>query len=724
MPERKSLPSAEEISQLPADGGPEFNRLIFEASPYLLQHARNPVDWYPWGEDAFEKAKREDKPVFLSVGYSTCHWCHVMEHESFEDEEVAALMNQHFVSVKVDREERPDIDNVYMTVTQALTGSGGWPMTVVMTPDKRPFFAGTYFPKGGRYGRPGMMQLVPALGKAWKEERQEALESAAHITDALGRYTGGSPGEGLGAEVLHQAFALMRQRYDSSHGGFAQKPKFPTPHNLSFLLRFWKRTGKKEALAMVEKTLTAMRLGGVYDQIGFGTHRYSTDREWLLPHFEKMLYDQAMVAIANIEAFQATGRETFAGTAREIFSYVLRDMTSDEGGFFSAEDADSEGVEGKFYLWEAKQIIELLGREEGELFNKVFSIVVDGNFTEESTGHKTGDNIPHLEKHLSEIADDLGLEERKLRSRLEVSRKKLFNEREKRVHPFKDDKILTDWNGLMIAALSKGGRALNRPDYTAAASRAADFVLEKLTSDNGRLLKRYRRGQAGLPAHLEDYAFLVWGLIDLYEASFETKYLEEAIRLTDLMLEHFWDEKEGGLFLTADDSEELLVRSKDIYDGAIPSGNSVAALNLLRLGRITAKTEYEEKAEGIFKAFSGSIAKSPAGNSQLLIAVDFAVGPSYEIVISGAAEADDTANMLEAIRRRFIPNKVVLLRPKEAAEDGILKLAPYTGNQASLNGHATAYVCQNFACKAPTTDVQDMLDALGESKASSLRPSD
>ncbi|MDA0841659.1 MAG: thioredoxin domain-containing protein [Planctomycetota bacterium] len=712
MPEtRQALPSPEEIAKLPKDGGPEFNRLIFEKSPYLLQHARNPVNWFPWGDEAFQLAKEQDKAVFLSVGYSTCHWCHVMEHESFEDEEVAELMNNYFVCIKVDREERPDIDNVYMTVTQVMTNSGGWPMTIVMTPDKKPFFAGTYFPKEIRYGRAGMMQIVPRLGEAWKNQRETVLESSEKIVAALTQHSGGSPGEAMGESVLQEAFRQQKYRYDRTHGGFGQKPKFPTPHNLSYLLRYWKRTGNQEALDMVEYTLIRMRLGGMWDHVGFGTHRYSTDQKWLLPHFEKMLYDQAMLSIANVEAFQATGKKKFAQTAEEIFIYVLRDMTSPEGGFYSAEDADSEGVEGKFYVFKPEEIIEILGEEEGQFFNAIFNIVEGGNFVEEASGHNPGDNIPHLRNELKNLTSDFKMSEEQLRERVETARAKVFKVREKRIHPYKDDKILTDWNGLMIAALSKGGRALNEPKYTQAAKKAADFVLKELTDDEGRLLKRYRLGSGGLPAHLEDYAYLTWGLLELYEACFDVRYLKEAIRLTDFMLAHFWDGLEGGLFLTSDEGEELIVRSKDIYDGARPSGNSVATLNLLRLGRITTNPEYEKKAEGIIRAFSGSVASSPLGHSQLMIAVDFAVGPAFEVIVAGDPSSADTKEMLQAIRKVFLPNKVVVLRPDQGGE--ITKLAPYTEEQESKNGAATAYVCQNFACKLPTTDIKEVLKSLG-----------
>ncbi|MCP5550245.1 MAG: thioredoxin domain-containing protein [Akkermansiaceae bacterium] len=700
---RKPIPNAEALAKLPEDGGPDYNRLVFEQSPYLLQHAGNPVDWWPWGDAAFARAKAEDKPVFLSIGYTTCHWCHVMEHESFEDAEVAALMNEHFIPVKVDREERPDIDDVYMTFTQALTGSGGWPMTVILTPDRKPFYAGTYFPKASRAGRPGMLDLLSRLAELWKTKRADLLADAERFSENLQRLSGGSPGGELDPSVFDAAYAQFERQYDPNHGGFATRPKFPVPPNLMFLLRHWKRTGKPHALEMVEKTLNEMRRGGIYDHVGFGTHRYSTDPIWLTPHFEKMLYDQALVAIANLEAYQATGDERFARTAREILAYVSRDMTSPEGGFYCAEDADSEGEEGKFYVWTAAEVKALLGEEDAAFFLTRFNFVEAGNFRDEASGELTGANIPHLREDLS--AEDA--------ARFESLRGKLFAEREKRVHPQKDDKILTDWNGLMIAAYARAAQVLGDAEYAATAKKAADFLLEHLRDENGRLLKRYRNGEAGLTAHLEDYAFLTWGLLDLYETNFDSAYLERAIRLTDAMLEHFWDEKDGGFFMTADDAEELLVRSKKLYGGAIPSGNAVALLNLARLYRITTKSEYEDRALKLVRAFSTEIAQGAFAYPMVLCGLDFLFGPSREIVIAGKPGAPDTEAMLAELRKPFLPNKVVVFRPDEAAET-IAKLAPYTETQASRGGKATAYVCENFACNLPTSDLGKLRELLGK----------
>ena len=709
---RQPPPPADAISQLPKDGGPEFNRLVFEQSPYLLQHARNPVDWYPWGEEAFEKAKKEGKPVFLSVGYSTCHWCHVMEHESFEDEEVAKLLNENFICVKVDREERPDIDDVYMKYTQALTGSGGWPMTVFMTAGRKPFHAGTYFPKVSRFGKPGMMDLLPQVSELWDTRRPDLMAGAEEAVRVLSQITGGEPGGSLTTNTMQKAFMQFQGAFDSARGGFSPTRKFPVPHNLMFLLRHWKRTGDPAALEMVEKTLDAMRAGGIWDHVGYGLHRYSTDPNWLAPHFEKMLYDQALLVMANVEAYQATGKARYRQSAKEIITYVLRDMTSKEGAFYSAEDADSEGHEGKFYIWKSVEIKKILGEQEGDLFIKVFSFTDAGNFLDEAKQKRTGDNIPHLTRTLTAHANELKIKESELRKRLEASRKKLFDHREKRIHPYKDDKTLTDWNGLMIAALAKAGQALDEPEYTAAAKKAGDFLLSKLRRSDGRLHKRYRNGNVGLPAHLEDYAFATWGLIDLYEATFEVRYLKAAVELNDAMLKHFWDKKNGGLFLTADDGEKLLVRSKDIYDGAIPSGNSVAALNLLRLARMTGNTDYETKADELMKAFSGAIEKGPRNHPMLMLAVDFAAGPSYEVVIAGKAGAEDTKKMLAALRKPFQPNKIVVFRPDSEKAPAIAEVAGYAKALMSLDGVATAYVCKSFSCKAPTTDFKVMLKSL------------
>jgi uncharacterized protein YyaL (SSP411 family) len=678
------------------------NHLRNETSPYLRQHAGNPVDWYPWGIEAFEKARQEDKPVFLSIGYSTCHWCHVMAHESFEHPDVAKLMNETFVSIKVDREERPDIDSVYMRACQVMTGTGGWPLTVILTPDKKPFFAATYVPRESRFGLEGLMELIPRIRDVWAARRAEALSLSDKIAGLLKQASQPGAGEDLGEAELKLAYEQLAGSFDIEHGGFSRAPKFPTPTNLLFLLRYWKRSGNKTALDMVEKTLQAMRRGGIYDHIGFGFHRYSTDSGWLLPHFEKMLYDQAMVAMAYTEAYQATGKEDYKTTAREILTYVLRDMTGPEGGFFSAEDADTEGVEGKFYLWTQEQIREALGNGE-----------TDGNFAEEASGKRSGANILHLTKTLEDIAPDLNLSPQDLRARLNEARERLFDHRSKRIHPMKDDKILTDWNGLMIAALAKAARAFDEPEYAEAACRAADFVLGNMRKANGRLWHRNRGEWTGVDANLDDYAFLVWGMIELYEATFDTTHLRSALELTDDMVKHFWDADGGGLYLVPDDGESLLVRSKDIHDTALPSANSVAMLNLLRLGRMTGNADLEERAAEIGRAFSGSVKESPAAYTQLMVALDFAIGPSYEVVIAGDPHAEDTAAMIRKLGRRFLPNKVALFNRSDGKPPEMAGLAESAKDPPSIGGRATAYVCVNHTCKSPTTDADKMLELLG-----------
>jgi hypothetical protein len=708
------VPPPEELAKLPEDGGEQWNRLAFEKSPYLLQHAANPVDWYPWGEEAFAAARAQDKPVFLSIGYSTCHWCHVMEHESFEDEEVARLLNESFISIKVDREERPDVDHVYMAVTQALTGSGGWPMTVILTPDKKPFFAGTYFPKHSRGQRPGLVQLLPQLRTAWETQRDDVTASADRIVSAIREQAAGGPGGDLDEEVMAAAFTQLSGRYDAARGGFGTAPKFPIPHNLRFLLRYYRRTGDTKALAMVERTLEAMRLGGVYDHVGSGFHRYSTDPDWLLPHFEKMLYDQALLVLAYTEAWQVTERDLFLRTAEEVLDFVLREMTSPEGGFYSAFDADSEGEEGLFYLWTPVEIRAVLDGPDAELIIDVYGIVEGGNFLDQATRRKTGRSILHLRQPLENIAEAKGVSGDELRARLEHCRKELYRVRKERVPPLLDDKVLTDWNGLMISAMALAGQAFGESRYTEAATRAAAFIRAHLTDEEGRLFKRYREGEAAHPATLEDYAFLIGGLLDLYEATFDAGLLQWAIELEAQMTAHFEDPERGGFYLSADDGEALFVRAKEVRDGAIPSGNSAAALDLARMARLTGDMGYEDRAWRMIRAFSTDVARAPSGHTNFLLGLDFLLGPSYEIVVAGHRENRDTERMIGALRDRFLPNKVVLFRG-EGVEDPIVEIAEFTALQTAVDGKATAYVCQNFVCNLPTHDVREMLRSLGES---------
>jgi len=688
------------------------NRLQYAQSPYLLQHAGNPVDWYPWSDEAFTRAKDENKPIFLSIGYSTCHWCHVMAHESFEDPKVAALMNDAFINIKVDREERPDIDNIYMAVCQMMTKGGGWPLTILMTPDRKPFFAGTYFPKESRAGRTGMLELIPRVKYLWQAERAKIDSSADEITSILANMGNPAPGEELGAGLLETAYRQLAERFDATYGGFGNRPKFPTPHNLLFLLRRYHAGGDPQALRMVERTLEYMRRGGMYDHIGFGFHRYSTDQQWHVPHFEKMLYDQALLAMAYTEAYQITGNDDYARTVHEIFAYVRRDMTASEGGFYSAEDADSEGEEGKFYVWSEAEIRDVLGGDEAALFIDVFNILPDGNFAEEATGHKSGANIPHLPKPLAEYSRFKGMQESELRKRLEKSRQTLYAVREKRIHPHKDDKILTDWNGLMIAALAKAARAFDNTDYAQAARQAVDFLLSIMRPSGHDVLHRFRDGDAGIPGNCDDYAFLIWGLLELYESTFEVRYLEEALSLNDALYEKFWDSKSGGFYFSPAGSDDLIIRQKEIYDGAVPSGNSVAMLNMLRLGRITGNQEFEARAARIGRAFHQQVSDMPSVYTMLLSALDFAVGTSHEVVVVGDPGAADTQEMLRTLRREYLPNTVILFRSSGSGAGELANIAEFTSDHHSIDGRATVYVCRNYSCQLPTTDIQKMLELL------------
>ncbi|MFA5182205.1 MAG: thioredoxin domain-containing protein [Syntrophales bacterium] len=598
------------------------NRLHREKSPYLIQHAANPVDWYPWGEEAFERASREDKPVFFSSGYSTCHWCHVMAHESFEDPDVAALMNEAFVCIKVDREERPDIDKFYMTAAQMMTGGGGWPLTILMTPEKRPFFAATYIPKDSRFGRTGLRELIPQASQVWKDRRGEIIQSATQILALLKKEEQwAAPEEPLGATLADEAYEDLMSRYDETWGGFGPPPKFPMPHQLVFLLRYGKTRGKEKAVYMAADTLRLMRAGGICDHLGYGFHRYSTDRQWLLPHFEKMLYDQALLCLAYAEAFQATGEDVFDRTAREIITYVLRDMTAPEGGFYCAEDADSEGKEGKFYLWTEEEIENILGKEEAELFVDTYGLEKEGNFTEEATGRRTGENILHRLEAAARLTSGRGITESALEDKLAKARERLFAARERRVHPGKDDKILTDWNGLMIAALARAAAVFAEPSYYEAACRAYLFIEKNLSDSDGSLRHRWRDGEASARAFADDYAFLIWGLLECYDYSGDSSFLASARSLQDILDRHFWDEEQGGYFMSADDHTDIPVRPKETHDGAIPSGNSVAFNNLIRLHRLTGEDAYAARAGKLGRAFSGLIDRSPSSHTMFMIAL-------------------------------------------------------------------------------------------------------
>ncbi|NLI13239.1 MAG: thioredoxin domain-containing protein [Peptococcaceae bacterium] len=677
------------------------NRLGGEKSPYLLQHANNPVHWFPWGDEAFEKAKKENKPIFLSIGYSTCHWCHVMERESFEDDEVAAILNNNFVSIKVDREERPDIDHIYMLVCQNMTGQGGWPLTILMTPAKKPFYAGTYFPKHEKWGRAGLVDILIQVSEKWRQDPDLLVKIGEQVTQSLQSGDKDLPVDKITGKILQNAFTQARSLFDSKYGGFGTAPKFPTPHNLSFLLRYWKRNNEPEALAMVEKTLESMYRGGIYDHIGYGFARYSTDGKWLVPHFEKMLYDNALLALAYTECFQATGRSLYAKVAKEIFTYVLRDMTSPEGGFYSAEDADSEGEEGKFYVWSPAEVKNILGEKEGEIYCRLFDITAKGNFE--------GRSIPNLiSAPPFNAAGEINSKTDEMTVSIGLQRQKLFDARAKRVHPYKDDKILTSWNGLMIAALARGAAVFSEPVYKEAAVRAVDFILQKLRREDGRLLARYRDGESDYQAYLDDYAFLTWGLLELYGATFEVTYLVSALKLAGQMIDLFWDKENGGFFFYGEDAERLIARPKEIYDGALPSGNSAALHNLLRLARLTGNTELLEMADKQIAAFAGEISKHPWGYTHFLSGIDLMLGPAREIVIAGKSGEADTEAMLSAVRRAFIPETAAVFHPAGESGKGIEKAAPFVKEQLPVNGKATAYICQNYACREPVTDPEEL----------------
>ena len=680
------------------------NRLAKESSPYLLQHKNNPVDWYPWGQEAFDRAKELDRPIFLSIGYSTCHWCHVMEHESFEDEQVAQLLNENFISVKVDREERPEIDHVYMSVCQAMTGRGGWPLTIIMTPQKEPFFAGTYFPKSGRLGRPGMLELLPSIANAWKNKRTELVQSAQKVNEFLQNSNQKKQGEELDESILTDTFSQFVNRYDKVHGGFGTQPKFPSPHNLIYLLRYHHMTGDKTALMMVETTLQKMRLGGIFDHVGFGFHRYSTDKEWLVPHFEKMLYDQAMLTMAYAEAYQITKTPEYKQTAEEILTYVLRDMTDSRGGFYSAEDADSEGEEGLFYLWTIEELKSIFDESDVNFLIQLYSLNSQGNFKDEATGQFIGRNIFYLEEKINTNDES---------ERLARIRNTLFKHREKRIHPLKDDKILTDWNGLMIAAFAKAGMAFENPRYIDAAKNSTQFLLRNLTDDTGRLKKRYRNGNAGLDAHLDDYAFLIWGLLELYDATLDISYLSEAIQFSRIMVEDFMN-PDGGFYLGGDNSEKLIVRAMTGYDGAIPSGNSVAVMNLLRITRITGEVKWAEMADQLFKVFSKEIENAPTGFTSMLSAFLFESDSPKEIVIVGSMQDPIAQQAIKRLQTEYHPGNVILFKDTNDKMNQLNPIANWTNEHRPINDQTTFYVCEDFACKMPTTDLDQAFKLINE----------
>lgn len=634
-----------------------------------------------------------------------------MEGESFEDKEVADLMNETFISIKVDKEERPDIDNIYMTVCQTMTGSGGWPLTILMTAEKKPFFSATYIPKENRYGGMGMIDLIKKVDYLWKNENKALISSAEKLTATLHNSYVSESGEVIEENVLDEAFMNLSDLFDPQYGGFGTSPKFPSPHNLLFLLRNYKKNNNKKALSMVKKTLEAMSMGGIFDHIEYGFHRYSTDREWLVPHFEKMLYDQAMLAIVYIETYEATQNNKYKIVADKIFEYIINGMKSKEGGFYAAEDADSEGVEGKFYVWTVDEIREVLSETDSEFAIKAYSMKNEGNFRDEIAGKIMGLNILHFDSDIKSLSTEFHLSVTDLEIKLEQIRKRLKIARDKRVRPLRDDKILTDWNGLIIAALAKGGSVFNNEKYIQIASETADFFIDSI-KHNGRLLHRYIQGQWKFYGSADDYAFLIFGLLELYEATFKVKYLKQALSLNEQLIQLFWDEKQGGFYFTPKDGEDIIIRTKEVYDGAIPSGNSIELLNLIKLARITGDNKIEQYAQEMQKTFSKTIKSATLGYTQFLSGVDYLLGPAYEVVITGDRNSEDTKNMIAALNKRYIPNKVVVLNPTNEDNRELISVAAYVSNQKAIDGKATAYVCKNFTCGRPTTEIEQMLKSL------------
>ncbi|HVY29969.1 MAG TPA: thioredoxin domain-containing protein [Polyangiaceae bacterium] len=666
------------------------NRLARETSPYLLQHAKNPVDWYPWGAEALERARHEDKPILLSIGYAACHWCHVMERESFENAEIAALMNDSFVCIKVDREERPDLDDIYMSATVAMSGSGGWPMTVFLTPAQEPFFAGTYFPPVDRYGRPGFRSVLLRLKELWQNERQALLAQARELTAHVRQQAGPGAGGALKLESQRAAVAQLSQSYDQRYGGFGHAPKFPPSQSLELLLRFVRRTGDAEALEMLRGTLDGMKSGGMYDQLGGGFARYSTDERWHVPHFEKMLYDNAQLAKVYTEAFQLTGEPEYARIATETLDYVLREMQSPEGGFYSATDADSEGVEGKFFVWEPHELQELLGAEDAERFAAYYDVTPAGNWE--------GLNVLRVQQSHGAVARELGITEEQLRASLARARPILYQARAQRVPPLLDDKILVAWNGMMIEALAVAARTFTGFGYAEAAAKAATFIAQKLAREDGGLYRTYRAGKSHLPAYLEDYAYLAQGLVSLYEATGDERHLEEATRLAKRLRTDFGGAEGGPFYQTAHDHEQLIARVRDGHDGALPNANAIAAHALARLARHHGRPEWEERARAALRGYAKSVERLPRAFGSTLNALDFMCEASLELVLVGEAGDAGYEALSTELGKHYLPNRVeARVRP------GAFVTSPLAEGKALVGGKAALYVCRNFSCLAPVT---------------------
>ena len=672
------------------------NRLANETSPYLLQHAENPVDWYPWGEEALGRARDEDRPILLSIGYSACHWCHVMERESFENDDIAALMNEHFVNIKVDREERPDLDAVYMEAVQMLTGSGGWPMTVFLTPEGRPFYGGTYFPPDDRSGMPGFPRLLAAASQAYQTNKSEIDRVTRQLSEQMGRSgqmpRGFTP---LTTEVMHGAYSQLATQFDHLNGGFGNAPKFPQPMTPEFLLRYYRHGFNVRALEMVELTLHKMAYGGIYDQVGGGFHRYSTDAYWLVPHFEKMLYDNALLGRLYLHAWQITGNPLYRRITEETLDYVLREMTDPAGGFYSAQDADSEGVEGKFFVWTPDEMRELLG-DDADLIMGYYGVSERGNFE--------GANILNVALPAADYADQRGVSADTLLNAIARARAVLLEVRERRIHPLLDDKVLTSWNGLMLRAFAEAGAGLERPDYLDAARNNASFLLESMRDANGRLLRTWRNGDAKLLGYLEDYSCLVDGLISLHEATLEPRWIRDAVSLADDMIALFWDEPVGGFYDTGSDHEQLVIRPRDVFDNAQPCGGSVAADVLLRLGVVTGNDDYSSKGATPLRALQQLLGRAPSATGHWLGALDFYVSLPREVVIVGPVESDGTQSLRREVNTRFMPNKVAI--GMADPNDPPLRDSPLLEGRVMQGGEPTAYVCENYACQLPVNDAE------------------
>jgi uncharacterized protein YyaL (SSP411 family) len=679
------------------------NRLARETSPYLLQHAENPVDWYAWGEEALARARAEDRPILLSIGYSACHWCHVMEHESFENPAIAQLMNELFVNVKVDREERPDLDHIYMTAVQTMTGSGGWPLTVFLTPDGTPFYGGTYFPPADRGRTPGFPRLLHAVAETYSTRRPEIVQQGQRLREAIEQAMGPRLEENeLDPAQLEQAVEALAPNFDARFGGFGRAPKFPQPMTLGFLLRRHHATQNAQALSMLELTLERMAHGGIYDQLGGGFHRYSVDERWLVPHFEKMLYDNAQLSRVYLHAYAATGNAFYRQIAEEIYAYVQREMLDRSGGFYSTQDADSEGHEGKFYVWTPSEIRTVLGEDDGTLVCRYWGVTEGGNFE--------GRNILWVQRSLEAVAEDAGVSTERLETAVARAKRELFAARAQRVWPGRDEKVLTSWNGLMMRSFAEAARLLDVEEYRRVAVGNAVFVLSNLRRE-GRLLRTYKDGQAKLNGYLEDYAFYSAALLSLYEATFELEWFSEARALADTMLEQFWDESIGGFYNTPRDHEALVVRPRDFYDNAIPAGNSVAVEVLLRLALLTGEREYERRAVQVLRQLAPAMLQHPLAFGELIGALDFHLSGPREIALVGDPDAPDTRALLQVVNSDFLPNKVLALRRPDdrAAEAAIGLLA----ERDALDGRATAYVCHSLGCELPTTNPLVLAEQLG-----------